>query len=468
MKNKKGFFIIFNKWYFIIIGLLILFVYLGDIYNSYDINFNSEALKNKFSFGDKQVEKNYTLVYLTQVKDNLSVLNQEYQKLNCAGVVAKDIYDDCSNLYSQISDLTDIHNSILNGSFVPAKPIVKDVIGNSKDDKIFSITKVKNISLFEDTKIVNNYDAYSKEEDKTLFTKSYEYTFDGKIYHINLELSKNKYNSYSSYQKEYSYYGSLPSNWLDDYYGMFVKSGNDDEIIKEIISEIRSNPKITNNEDELKAVINFVQTIPYDYDSYYNINDVINYPYETIYENKGVCSDVSILLIKLLLELNYETVAFIFEDANHMAVGIKCPSGYGNFGTNYCFIEATGVTAIGYVPNNYGIYGGITLDKNPQIIKFGGSKIYSGIVEDKKEQDELIKTFGEDYLLMNREQQILTEKMMLLDEKIDDKQREYDKICDEPIYIGTSKERTCDRIYNELYDYINDYNDLVEQFNSLN
>ena len=182
-----------------------------------------------------------------------------------------------------------------------------------------------------------------------------------------------------------------------------------------------------------------------------------------------MCSDVSVLLIRLLVELGYEVVSFNFEDANHMAPGIKCPQGYGNFNTDYCFIEATGVTEIGYVPKEYGIYGGVTLDKNPKISIFNkGGLTYNSIILEKEEQEELVEEFGEDYLSMNEEQRSLTEKMTLIQDKIDDLEKDYEREdCEGVIYYGTAKERTCDKLYNQLSNYIEDYNDFVVQYNSL-
>ena len=78
----------------------------------------------------------------------------------------------------------------------------------------------------------------------TLFTKSFNYVFCRKDYKIKLELSSQKYNTYSNYEREYTYYGSPPPEWKTSYYNMFVNEGNDDQLIKEIINEITSNPKI--------------------------------------------------------------------------------------------------------------------------------------------------------------------------------------------------------------------------------
>lgn len=464
--SKKGFLIIWNKWYFILIGLLVLFVFASDIYDSYDINLNWDSLKPNFN---QKQEENYTQIYLDQIKDNLTILNSNYQDINCNGEVSREIYSTCTQMYQEITQLNNKYHSIKNGSLKPEKPIEKK-LEVEEEKPFFEIEKVKESVFLDDAPTNNRYvTQYNKFEDLTKFTRDYEYYFDGKKYEIKIELSSKRDQLYSEYQREYSYYGSLPSNWLDDYYSMFIFEGNDDDFITQIIYGIKQNHPTATNDQLAKAVINLVQNIPYDYDSYYALNDVVNYPYETMYDNTGVCSDVSVLLIRLLVELDYEVAAFNFEGANHMAPGIKCPTGYGDFNSEYCFIEATGVTEIGYIPDNYGIYGGITLDKNPTISIYNkGGLTYESIINDKKEQENIIKEFGEDYLSMNQEQRSLTEKMTLLEDKIDDLESDYDRNdCEGIIYYGTEKERTCDKLYNQLTNYIDDYNDFVNEYNAL-
>jgi len=482
MNKKKGFIIIFDKWYFIILAILCIFVILGDTWETYDININFNALTNNKEETHNNYE-NYSKIYLNQIKENLSLLNKDYYFLKCNGSIPKIKYNKCEKLYRKISNLTDTYNSIINGSYIPIKPEIKKIIKNpNKEEKFISIKKVKNSTIFDDVPTSRNYDSYSKKTDTTLFNKSFKYEFKGNNYKIKLELSKQKYNLYSNYQKSYEYYGSLPPNWKTSYYKMFINEGNDNGIINEIITKIKNNPNIHSNEDKLKAVINLVQNIPYDYNSYYNLNDDLKYPYETIYLNKGVCSDKSILLIKLLLHLNYNTVGFIFNKANHMAVGIKCPSNYGNFNTNYCFIETTGITPIGIVPKNYGIYGGISLDKNPEILYFGGEKTYFGIIKAKQNQKKLSKVYGDDYLNMNSNEKTLTEKMTLYKDKMKKLEPKIEKLnqmydfndCNEITYIGSEKEKTCNFYYeqiskidNEYNDYSNKYNKLVDEYNNL-
>lgn len=68
--------------------------------------------------------------------------------------------------------------------------------------------------------------------------------------------------------------------------------------------------------------------------------DYQRYPYETLYEGEGVCSEKSDLLAFLLKELGFEVVIFHFVEENHEAVGIKCDKkDFKNSG--YCYIETT-------------------------------------------------------------------------------------------------------------------------------
>ena len=235
---------------------------------------------------------------------------------------------------------------------------------------------------------INNYrfnpisDTYSKEADTTFFKKSYEYELKGEVHSVELELSRDKYNSYSDYPKLNNYY-KLQSH----IYKIYVNRGNDDELIKQIIEKINDNPEVKNERDELEAVVSFVQTIPYetradtDGPKY-----TMKYPYETVYENEGVCSDFSILLIKLLKELDYDVAGFFPNDDNdnHIGVGVRRPRSYGSYGTDYCFIETT-------VPVGIRGDGRPGLYHPTEIIEFGGNRTaYAGtVVRNKKEREDL-------------------------------------------------------------------------------
>ncbi|NTW27606.1 MAG: hypothetical protein HGA36_04735, partial [Candidatus Moranbacteria bacterium] len=75
------------------------------------------------------------------------------------------------------------------------------------------------------------------------------------------------------------------------------------------------------------------------------------YPYETLFEQAGVCSDKSLLATALLRQLGYGTAIFAYEQDNHMAIGIACPKAASTYGSGYCYGETTSVgNKIGIVP----------------------------------------------------------------------------------------------------------------------
>jgi hypothetical protein len=127
-----------------------------------------------------------------------------------------------------------------------------------------------------------------------------------------------------------------------------------------------------NKKDRAAIIISFVQHIPYDQVKSSkissNITAGIYYPYETIYLDKGVCSDKSILMAYLLDKLGYDVVLFAWDQPQpgHMAVGIKCDRPYDFAGSGYAFIESTSPSIPTYVPGES--VGGFTITPDPAII----------------------------------------------------------------------------------------------------
>ena len=125
--------------------------------------------------------------------------------------------------------------------------------------------------------------------------------------------------------------------------------------------------------EQARIIINMVQGIPYDWDSFEN-NDVDGrYPYEVLYDNKGVCMEKADLMAFLLREIGFGVVIFEFELESHRAVGIKCNN--GNYNTDYCFIEATDYYPIGSIPTGY-VGGADIRNAVPEIVVISEGLIY--------------------------------------------------------------------------------------------
>lgn len=137
--------------------------------------------------------------------------------------------------------------------------------------------------------------------------------------------------------------------------------------------------------DDAKIAISLVQHIQYD-NEFENLSDYW-YPYETLYHEKGICSDKSILLIYLLSNMDYDVAYLIFNDEKHAAVGIKCDPGYDFRNSGYAFIETTFPTIPTYMS---GVYGEdkVELTSCPDILKVGDGTLSLPLEEEYTDQIE--------------------------------------------------------------------------------
>lgn len=135
-----------------------------------------------------------------------------------------------------------------------------------------------------------------------------------------------------------------PQEEISQYYLEYLKSTLQRKYLNDLLEKVQS---ITTKQNDLARIaISLVQRIPYDtdkatYDLKYNPYAKIRYPYEVIFDNKGICCEKSLLLAFLLKELGFGVVLFLFDDENHMALGIRSPLELGNYDTGYAFVETT-------------------------------------------------------------------------------------------------------------------------------
>ncbi len=123
--------------------------------------------------------------------------------------------------------------------------------------------------------------------------------------------------------------------------------------------------KSTDKKEQARIAISIVQGIPYDWEAFTTDSVTGRYPYEVLYDMKGVCMEKADLLAFTLRELGFGVAIFEFEAESHRAVGIKCSK--GNYNTDYCFIEATDYYPVGQIPDSY--VGGVDIRKaTPEVI----------------------------------------------------------------------------------------------------
>lgn len=127
-----------------------------------------------------------------------------------------------------------------------------------------------------------------------------------------------------------------------------------------------------------RIAASLVQNIPYDYDKFNNGGESngrghgVRYPYEVLYDNKGICGEKSFLIAFLLKELGFGTAIFYLNEngVNHQVAGVKCPAQYDFKDSGYCFIEATSRRMITYT-------GSYDDQNNPTVVPLADGRTFN-------------------------------------------------------------------------------------------
>lgn len=143
--------------------------------------------------------------------------------------------------------------------------------------------------------------------------------------------------------------------------------------------------------DQARIAISMVQSIPYGFsnESVSLFGTELNYsryPYEVLYNHEGICGEKSQLLALILKELGYKTSIFYFQEENHEAVGIGCPTKESLGGTGYCFIETSGPAILSDSRINY--VGEVKLESTPEVLEISeGISLPRGLEEYRDAKD---------------------------------------------------------------------------------
>jgi len=186
-------------------------------------------------------------------------------------------------------------------------------------------------------------------------TKVFNFKYRNNSQTIYLNLSPQMFSSYQRSPKVYTYLvSSPPPNLQEAFYNMFLESKSGDNSIEDILSglQVIANKNGWYGDWVAEMALALVQYIPYDQSKVEATTNNPFYPYETLYLNKGVCSDKTFLAYMLLRRLGYGVAILDFADINHSAVGIACPIEHSLASSGYCYAETTNYFPIGVIPNN--------------------------------------------------------------------------------------------------------------------
>lgn len=178
--------------------------------------------------------------------------------------------------------------------------------------------------------------------------------YAGKNLSVNLTLYSNIDRYYSSQYSEKQAY--LKNGDVTK----FVYTNPNDHSVDDLVAQIKQTAagNNLNGDQTLELAMCFVQNIPYD--QAYGANVLVNgnnpngeqFPYETLYNDKGICTTKTYLGSAIASRLGYGTSIIQLPQAQHMALGISAPSNYGSFGSSFAYVETTAVYPLGLIPDD--------------------------------------------------------------------------------------------------------------------
>lgn len=279
----------------------------------------------------------------------------------------------------------------------------------------------------------------------TLFKSNYNLTFDIEKSLFDVVTQNSKQNQYDT-----------GMGMRQDQYDTFVYDSYDEDVLNTIIDAI-SQSDGRKDYDLAQLLVAFVQSIPYDHYA-----KEAKFTVETLYNKTGDCDDKSILLAKLLSYAGYQTCLFIYEEGQHMAVGLKVDENTDAYKDGYIFIEATGNNPIGNIPEKFKDNIDIR-NEDPKIIEVDIANSFHAIsgYDELKAFYSLIKEkYGEGYFNTSVEGRIIYEKMTTLKLECSDLKTTLAVLEND---INT-KRKSLD---NTNTDEIAQFNKLVAQYNSI-
>ncbi len=190
-----------------------------------------------------------------------------------------------------------------------------------------------------------------------IFKQAFTWKYENKDYSMELILNSRTYNYYKNSDKRLYF----TNDSKDKTIGKFMNIKVNDNLITMIVNKLSSLARKNGikTEDLPQFATTFVQYIDYDsskaekiINEKWDADTELNFHYETIYKNKGVCTDKSILLASILKQLGYGTAVILMEKEKHAACAIQSKAKNTLNNSGYQYIETTAPAPIGFIPAN--------------------------------------------------------------------------------------------------------------------
>ncbi|MGM0441526.1 MAG: hypothetical protein ACQEQC_03810 [Elusimicrobiota bacterium] len=191
--------------------------------------------------------------------------------------------------------------------------------------------------------VFNSYPSLKGEKPVT-----FRWWYKNRPYRLDLTLYESLYKFYAGQPKSVSYldFKGPPRDWQEKFYALFTTVPGRENIFSVIARKIKKmgDRRSLSDDEIVELVITFIQSIPYDRENADRIlkeEQSVKYPYEVLYKKRGTCSGKSFLGALILEDLGYGWAFFIYEERQHLALGLQVPDKYSNYDSGYCYVEST-------------------------------------------------------------------------------------------------------------------------------
>ncbi len=197
--------------------------------------------------------------------------------------------------------------------------------------------------------------------EKAVLTVHNQFEYRSKEHNLTLSVPLKEYLRYKEKQRPswLNYNRYHPYFFFTEYAVMAVEPG-DDAIIERVVDYLDGivAEEQLNERQRIELALSLVQSLNYSLDSISSTSDEYpRYPVETLFEKEGDCEDTSILLAAILTDMGHDVALILFEEFDHMGLGINYPLEYGNSWLlgekRYWYLDTTGKRTAGWAPEPY-------------------------------------------------------------------------------------------------------------------
>lgn len=156
------------------------------------------------------------------------------------------------------------------------------------------------------------------------------------------------------------------------YYSFLTFEPQMDSAIESVIKQLRTirDTHELDNDHYIELIVKYVQSI-----AYYTVDDdstEVDYTprlsIQVLAEGTGDCDETAMLLASLLHHEGYAVSLFLYNEEEHMALGLKV-DGEGHKGTGYVYVETSGLAYVSEVPTT--VADGTIAEAQPMVLSIG-------------------------------------------------------------------------------------------------